>query len=424
MLKKRPPQKRIKPSDLICRDINEIYREIEQVGSGTYGRVFKAYIREDPKKIVALKKIETEKEVQGYPITALREISHLKKLDHPNIVKLYEIVTSKPIPPSKRGSTFLVFEYVEHDLMGLIARKIRFNLNQIKCALKQLLEGLQYLQCKKILHRDLKTANILYSNKGEIKIADFGLSRHKRPGTKPLTVRVVTLLYRAPEILLGMKDYSEKADMWSLGCIFAELLIGEPLFLTARNPNSLMDLIIQKFGTPSEDYWPEMKNLPYFNDIFPNKEYKPQLRNYLRKKKARIDKLGVDLLEKMLELHPDKRISCNEALRHPFFHAEPRACDLEDMPKIEKDCHEFNIRQEIAKRKNKMMTQRMNLPGNIGSENGESNFIPTQNQFNNSKFKGFKPGGKSKKFFGNSNWSKYAPPGFRNNNINNFMNNG
>lgn len=415
MLTKRKPYKKIKPSDLICRDINEIYRQIEQVGSGTYGRVFKAYLRENPKKIVALKKIETQREVQGYPITALREINHLKRLSHPNIVELIEIVTSKPIPPSKRGSTFLVFEYIEHDLMGLVARKIRFNLSQVKCILKQLLEGLLYLQSKKILHRDLKTANILYSNKGEVKIADFGLSRHKRPGTKPLTVRVVTLLYRSPEILLGMKDYTEKADIWSLGCIFAELLIGEPLFLTARSPNHLMELIIQKLGTPDSNYWPEMQNLPYYNEIYPKREFKSQLKNYLRKKKARIDKLGFDLLEKMLELHPGKRISCNEAIRHPFFHAEPKACELKDMPKIEKDCHEFNIRQEIAKRKKKMMEQQRKFKGGMGS-----------NSSMGAKFRGFKPG--KNRRFGNSNWNKYAPPGFKNsggaggfNKINNFL---
>lgn len=137
MLRKRnPAYKYVKPNAFIIRDINQFYRQIEQVGSGTYGRVFKAYCKDNRNNIVALKKIQTERETQGFPITALREIINLKKLNHPNVVELKEIVMSKPVSPSKRGSTFLVFEYLEHDLMGLIARSIKFTNSQVKCLFK------------------------------------------------------------------------------------------------------------------------------------------------------------------------------------------------------------------------------------------------------------------------------------------------
>ena len=405
MLRKREPYKRKTPAQFKCREINEIYRQIEQVGSGTYGRVFKAYHKDDPTQIVALKKIETHREVQGFPITALREISHLKKLKHPHVVELKEVVTSRPQPPSKRGSTFLVFEYLEHDLMGLIARKIKFSVAQIKCIMKQMLEGLAYIHSKNIIHRDLKTANILLNNKGETKICDFGLSRLPKPRSKPLTVRVMTLLYRAPEVLLGKKDYSEKADIWSLGCIFAELYIGEVFFL-AQNPVHLMDLIVQRVGTPEDpDYWPELDSLPYYKDVFPKRQYKANLRNYLYRKKASIDPAGLDLLEKLLEFNPEKRFSCIQALNHPYFKTEPLPCESKDMPKIEKECHEFNIRQEILKRKKKKQNE---LKRSGAAYRGVGPAGGPGSRFSRAGIAVF---GKKK-----SNFNKYAPPGFRSNN--------
>ena len=121
-----------------------------------------------------------------------------------------------------------------------------------------------------------------------------------KKNSKPLTVRVVTLLYRAPEILLGKKNYNEKVDVWSLGCILAELYIGVPLFCMARNPLHLMDFIIQFMGTPDDAYWPEMKNLPFYADVMPKKHYKPGLKNFMFRKKTKMDAVGLDLLQRML----------------------------------------------------------------------------------------------------------------------------
>ena len=184
----------------------------------------------------------------------------------------------------------------------------------------------------------------MLNNKGELKIADFGLSRFLKARTKPLTVRVVTLIYRAPELLLGQKDYTSKVDVWSFGCILAELYLGEPLFLGAQNRNHMTELIVSRLGSPDESEWPELKELPYYNELYPKKQYQPTLRNFFFKKKVNIDKHGMDLIERCLTLNPAKRLSAYEALNHKYFSEPPHACEVSEIPKIEKECHEYNIR--------------------------------------------------------------------------------
>ena len=191
------------------------------IGEGTYGSVFLA--KSPTGQLVALKKIRKEKK-EGFPITAIREIKILKRVDHPNIVKLLDVVSSHTYTPHfKDGDVFMVFEFCDHDLTGLMESRAQISDAQVKYYMKCILEGLYYLHKDKIMHRDIKGANILISNNGAVKIADFGLARimNKQSG---YTNRVVTLWYRAPELLLGMSDYSSKIDLWALGCLFAELI--------------------------------------------------------------------------------------------------------------------------------------------------------------------------------------------------------
>lgn len=158
------------------------------------------------------------------------EITLLKQIDHPNIIKLKEIILSRPNKRNLfRGSTFLVFEYMDHDFAGLFKMRRRFEVPEMKCIFKQLIEGVTYLHRNKILHRDIKSANILLNDDGEVKLADFGLGRKVRLESI-FTYKVVTLWYRAPELLLGHKHYSNKIDVWSIGCVVAEFLTGEVLF--------------------------------------------------------------------------------------------------------------------------------------------------------------------------------------------------
>ena len=158
------------------------------------------------------------------------EISLLKQIDHPNIIKLKEIIVSRPNRRNaQRGSTFLVFEYMHHDFAGLFKMKVKFSLPEIKCILTQIIEGVAYLHRNKILHRDIKSANILLNDEGYVKLADFGLGRKTRLESY-LTYKVVTLWYRAPELLLGCKTYGDKIDVWSIGCVVVEFFTGDVLF--------------------------------------------------------------------------------------------------------------------------------------------------------------------------------------------------
>eukprot|EP01052_Picozoa_sp_SAG31_P030424 SAG31_NODE_3119_length_4656_cov_3.057055_3_plen_238_part_00 len=215
-----------------CRTIEEFEYDNKggQVGEGTYGSVYKA-INKETREVVALKKINMQNEKDGFPITAIREIKILARLDHPCVVNLKEIVTSKATDYNRnKGSIFMVFEYMDHDLTGLIDNpKVTFTSYEVKLYMKQMLKGLQYCHSNMVLHRDVKGANMLINNVGQLKIADFGLSRdYLNDPQQSYTHKVVTLWYRPPELLLGTKKYRAAVDIWSVGIVFAEMLASKP----------------------------------------------------------------------------------------------------------------------------------------------------------------------------------------------------
>jgi len=295
----------------------------------------------------------------------MREISILQQCDHPNIVKLLNVVTAKNKLTNKkegRGTTHLVFEYMDHELLGYI-EMCSFNAAQVKCIIKQVLEGLSYLHTKGVIHRDIKSANILVNNRGEVKIADFGLAKVVNPNQSgKLTQRVVTRWYRAPELLLGCKKYTDKVDMWALGCVFAELLIGksQALFPAQKTPDQF-ELICEKCGTPDEGQWPEYKHLPYYGKMAPKKNFTRVLTQYMLRQKANMDPFALDLLEKMLCFNPEDRITAKEALSHPYFQSYPQACAPFELPKIDQECHTYIINN---KRKNNYRNNETNRVAN------------------------------------------------------------
>ena len=202
----------------------EKYTRTTKLGEGTYGVVYRAKDQKG-QEIYALKKIRLQAEEEGIPSTAIREISLLKELNHINIVKLYEVLHT----PKKLT---LVFEYVEQDLKKVIDSTNQKGLETkyIKSFLYQLLQGVNYIHQHKVLHRDLKPQNLLISKDNIVKIGDFGLARGYGIPVKNYTHEVVTLWYRPPDVLLGNKTYGTTVDMWSIGCIFAEMVSGKPLF--------------------------------------------------------------------------------------------------------------------------------------------------------------------------------------------------
>ncbi|XP_047318985.1 cyclin-dependent kinase G-2 isoform X2 [Impatiens glandulifera] len=238
-----------------CRSVDEFER-LNKIDEGTYGVVYRAKDKKTG-EIVALKKVKMEKEREGFPLTSLREINILLSFHHPSIVDVKEVVVG-----SSLDSIFMVMEYMEHDLKGLMeTMKQPYSQSEVKCLMIQLLEGIKYLHDNWVLHRDLKTSNLLLNNQGDLKICDFGLARQYGSPLKPYTHLVVTLWYRSPELLLGAKQYSTAIDMWSLGCIMAELLSKEPLF-NGRTEVDQLDKIFRTLGTPNETIWPGFSKLP------------------------------------------------------------------------------------------------------------------------------------------------------------------
>ncbi|KAH9718707.1 hypothetical protein WN944_023708 [Citrus x changshan-huyou] len=344
----------------------DCFERLEQIGEGTYGQVFMA--REiKTGEIVALKKIRMDNEKEGFPITAIREIKILKKLQHENVIKLKEIVTSpgperdeqgRPDGNKYRGSTYMVFEYMDHDLTGLADRPgLRFTVPQIKCYMKQLLTGLHYCHVNQVLHRDIKGSNLLIDNEGNLKLADFGLARSfSYDHNNTLTNRVITLWYRPPELLLGATKYGPAVDMWSVGCIFAELLNGKPI-LPGKNEAEQLSKIFELCGSPDETIWPGVSKMPAYNHFKPSRTMKRRVREVFR----HFDRHALELLEKMLMLDPSQRISAKDALDSEYFWTDPLPCDPKSLPKYESS-HEYQTKKRRQQqRQHEEATKRQKL---------------------------------------------------------------
>ncbi|KAG6771090.1 hypothetical protein POTOM_022436 [Populus tomentosa] len=318
----------------------DCFEKLEQIGEGTYGQVYMA--REiKTGEIVALKKIRMDNEREGFPITAIREIKILKKLHHENVINLKEIVTS-PDGNKYKGGIYMVFEYMDHDLTGLADRPgMRFSVPQIKCYMRQLLTGLHYCHVNQVLHRDIKGSNLLIDNEGNLKLADFGLARSfSNDHNANLTNRVITLWYRPPELLLGTTKYGPAVDMWSVGCIFAELLHGKPIFPGKDEPEQL-NKIFELCGAPDEFNWPGVSKIPWYNNLKPTRPMKRRLREVFR----HFDRNALELLERMLTLDPSERISAKDALDAEYFWTDPLPCNPKSLPKYEAS-HEFQTKKK------------------------------------------------------------------------------
>lgn len=284
------------------------YLKIEKIGEGTYGVVYKGRHKETG-KFVALKKIRLESEEEGVPSTAIREISLLKELHHPNIVCLEDVLLQEK-------KLYLVFEFLSMDLkkyIDSIPNNQLLDKMLVKSYLYQIIQGILYCHQRRILHRDLKPQNLLIDRQGLIKIADFGLARAFGIPVRVYTHEVVTLWYRAPEVLLGSHRYSTPIDIWSIGCIFVEMITKRPLFHGDSEIDQLFR-IFRTLGTPTEETWPGVSQLPDYKPTFPNWKS-----NNLASSVKNLSKVGLDILQKMLTYYPPDRISAKDLILHSYF---------------------------------------------------------------------------------------------------------
>ncbi|XP_075517124.1 putative serine/threonine-protein kinase At1g54610 [Primulina tabacum] len=318
------------------------YVKIDKVGQGTYSNVYKARDKESG-KIVALKKVRFDTSEPESVKFMAREIMILQKLDHPNIVKLEGLAISR-----MQYSLYLVFDCMHSDLSRILSRpEERLTEPQIKCYMQQLLSGLQHCHDRGILHRDIKGSNLLIDRNGMLKIADLGLaSFFNREKRRPLTSRVVTLWYRAPELLLGSTDYGVGIDLWSAGCLMAEMFAGRPI-LPGRTEVEQLHRIFKLCGTPPDEFY---KRLKLSTALKPSQSYKSSLWENFRN----FPSSSVGLLSILLALDPAYRGTAGSALQNEFFVTSPLACEVSGLPIIHvEDDDEALINEKRRHRTNK-----------------------------------------------------------------------
>lgn len=350
------------PAD-VFRSYKEKYHLLETIGEGTYGVVFRG-VESSTGRIVALKKIRTNTPDDGLPATSIREIKLLKNLQHSNIIKLHSVFHEPAHGRRQLPVLLLEFDHLECDLRKFTKRfpKRRMPLPIVKLILAQILSALHFCHERQVIHRDMKPSNVLVHFSSPrpsqptpgtrvqaslsakqildrldasvapdgtlnseiidllmsslcVKLADFGLARIFPVPVRPLTHEVVTLWYRAPEVVLGFEHYTTAIDIWAVGCIMLELLYGRPIFAGDSEMETLYK-IFQLLGTPTEEEWPQISKLPCWKAQWPRWPRRPDCLDYLR---SDLDADGKDLLLQLLRFAPEDRCTAAEALSHPFF---------------------------------------------------------------------------------------------------------
>jgi cyclin-dependent kinase 7 len=290
--------------------------------------VYLGYLRDDPKSFVAIKKIKLQKEYdEGMAPDAIRELKHLQELSHPNIIALRSVFSSKD------QNLNLVLEYLPLGDLEMLIKDVEgviYGAADIKAWMGMLSRAVWFCHENFVLHRDIKPNNLLIAADGEVKLADFGLARSFSDPYRVMTSNVITRWYRPPELLFGAKHYSGAVDIWSVGLVFAELIIRMP-WIAGDTEVQQINLICQAVGMPTEDNWPGVSKLPEYT--VPEQQNPTRGRDHYLAIFGTAGQEGVDLLMAMLILDPRKRITARNVLKHPWWASEPKPTKKHDLPR-------------------------------------------------------------------------------------------
>ncbi|KAI9599561.1 kinase-like domain-containing protein [Syncephalis fuscata] len=352
------------------------FTESNRVGAGTFGVVLQGRNKKTGDE-VALKRIIIDRDNginrPDLPITAIREIKILKSLNHKNVIELLGMaIVRGDRMKNEKSIYYMAFPYMQSDLAGVLANENFILMQQdVKILMKQLLEGLAYLHCNNIIHRDIKTANLLISGKGELKIADLGLARPVDPDehNRRYTMSVVTRWYRAPELFLGDDQYTRAIDIWSVGCVFGEMMIREALMPGITDADQVTKIWTYR-GTPDQELEQRWQHLPLWKSLKPQSEGQPQMRKSIEKliiERNRAAGTGInkakwrvpqedafELLEQLLALDPAKRVTAMDALCLPYFINERGSLDpssLQPLPAVHEIDKERAKKEKAAARR-------------------------------------------------------------------------
>ncbi|KAI0379931.1 Pkinase-domain-containing protein [Hypomontagnella monticulosa] len=304
------------------------YVKGKKLGEGTYANVYLGFLKSDPSKLVAIKKIKIQKEyTEGMAPDAVREIKHLQELSHPNIITLHSVFSSKD------QNLNLVLEYLPLGDLEMLIRdtdRVRYGAADIKAWMGMLTRAVWFCHENFVLHRDIKPNNLLIAADGEVKLADFGLARSFSDPYKPMTSNVITRWYRPPELLFGAKHYSGAVDIWSVGLVFAELIIRMP-YIAGNTEIHQINLICNAIGTPTEENWPGVTKLPDYT--IEGEVHPVRGRDHYMSFFGTVGSEGVELLMKTLILDPKKRITALDMLKHEWWQKDPKPTRKQDLPK-------------------------------------------------------------------------------------------
>ncbi|KAI4198543.1 MAG: hypothetical protein LQ346_002746 [Caloplaca aetnensis] len=328
------PSPQVEVSELaeqLNEDTKQKYVKDKKLGEGTYAIVYLGHERADPKKRVAIKKIKanTAEWRDGLTMDAIREVKYLQELSHPNIIALHSVFSSK------NQNLNLVLEFLPLGDLEMLIKDvdgIRYGAAEVKAWMGMLARAVWFCHENFVLHRDIKPNNLLIAADGEVKLADFGLARSFSDPYRVMTHQVITRWYRPPELLLGARHYAGTVDVWSMGTVFAELILRRP-FLAGQSDVEQLELICQWVGTPTETNWPGVSKLADYIR-FDKANLEPvRGKEFFLSTFGTAGPVGVDLLMSMLALDPRKRSTSRQVLEHRWWTSEPRPTAKEDLPK-------------------------------------------------------------------------------------------